>query len=342
MIKKSSTQTLILAAFVLCAAAPSALPAASMSNAEIAELRKAALEVIQPIPDKMPGSENDTKALVTLGEKLYFEKKLSMNNSQSCNSCHMVDKGRGGVDNEPTSPGAFGKRGGRNSPTTLNAGFQFAQFWDGRAATLEDQAKGPVLNPIEMAMPSADVVIERLNADKNYVKLFKSAFPKDDQPINYDNYAKAVGAFERTLVTHDRFDDFLKGSDKALNAAELTGLKAFLETGCTTCHNGPVIGGNSFMKLGLVNPYPSEDKGREEVTKEADDHHKFKVPMLRNIAITGPYFHDGSIKTLGEAVEKMAWHQLGQKLEKDKVDSITAFLGSLTDKKRKAPSTGAE
>jgi cytochrome c peroxidase len=313
-----------------------------MSKEDIAALRKAALEVIQPIPDKMPGSENDTKALISLGEKLYFEKNLSMNKSQSCNSCHMVDKGRGGVDNEPTSPGAFGKRGGRNSPTTLNAGFQFAQFWDGRAATLEDQAKGPVLNPIEMAMPSADVVIERLSADKAYVKMFKSAFPKDASPINYDNYSKAVGAFERTLITRDRFDDFLKGSDKALSAAELTGLKTFLDTGCTTCHNGAVIGGNSFMKLGLVNAYPSEDKGREEVTKDADDRHKFKVPMLRNIAITGPYFHDGSIKSLNEAVEKMAWHQLGQKLEKDKVDSIVAFLGSLTDKKRKAPSTGAE
>jgi cytochrome c peroxidase len=191
-------------------------------------------------------------------------------------------------------------------------------------------------------MPSADVVIERLSADKAYVKMFKSAFPKEASPINYDNYSKAVGAFERTLITRDRFDDFLKGSDKALSAVELKGLKTFLDTGCTTCHNGAVIGGNSFMKLGLVNAYPSEDKGREEVTKDADDRHKFKVPMLRNIAITGPYFHDGSIKSLNDAVEKMAWHQLGQKLEKDKVDAIVAFLGSLTDKKRKAPSTGAE
>jgi cytochrome c peroxidase len=330
---------LIAASFAFTTAAQAAQ---AMSKDDIAALRKAALEVIQPIPDKMPGSENDTKALISLGEKLYFEKNLSMNKSQSCNSCHMVDKGRGGVDNEPTSPGAFGKRGGRNSPTTLNAGFQFAQFWDGRAATLEDQAKGPVLNPIEMAMPSTDVVIERLSADKTYTKMFKSAFPKDANPINYDNYAKAVGAFERTLITRDRFDDFLKGSDKALSTVELKGLKTFLDTGCTTCHNGPVIGGNSFMKLGLVNAYPSEDKGREEVTKDPNDRHKFKVPMLRNIAITGPYFHDGSIKSLSEAVEKMAWHQLGQKLEKDKVDSIVAFLGSLTDKKRKAPSAGAE
>ena len=156
---------LIAASFAFTTAAQAAQ---AMSKDDIAALRKAALEVIQPIPDKMPGSENDTKALISLGEKLYFEKNLSMNKSQSCNSCHMVDKGRGGVDNEPTSPGAFGKRGGRNSPTTLNAGFQFAQFWDGRAATLEDQAKGPVLNPIEMAMPSADVVIERLSADKTY------------------------------------------------------------------------------------------------------------------------------------------------------------------------------
>ena len=167
------------------------------------------------------------------------------------------------------------------------------------------------------------------------MKLFKSAFAKDSAPITYDNYAKAVAAFERTLITRDRFDDFLKGKDSAISAAEMNGLKAFLATGCTTCHNGPVIGGNSFMKLGLVNAYPSDDKGLEEVTKNADDHHKFKVPMLRNIAITGPYFHDGSIKTLNQAVEKMAWHQLGQKLDKTQVESIVAFLGTLTDKPRK-------
>lgn len=299
------------------------------------ELRSSALKVLAPLPDKMPGSENDTKARVKLGRDLFFEKKLSANNTQSCNSCHAVDQNRGGVDNEPTSPGAFGKRGGRNSPTVLNAGFHVAQFWDGRAKTLEDQAKGPVLNPGEMAMPSEAAVIERLKADKKYPGAFKKAFPGEADPVTYDNFAKAVGAFERTLRTHDRFDDFLKGDDKALTAAELKGLDTFLTIGCTTCHAGPLLGGNDFKKLGILNPYENTaDKGRIEVTKEDYDEFVFKVPSLRNIALTAPYFHDGTQKTLEQTVQKMAWLQLGKKLSDDETASLTAFLRALSDKKR--------
>lgn len=298
------------------------------------ELRKMALEVISPIPERMPGAELDTKAQIQLGEKLFFEKRLSVNNSISCNSCHAVDNRNGGVDNEPTSPGAFGKRGGRNSPTVLNAGFHMAQFWDGRAATLEDQAKGPVLNPVEMAMPEEAVVLERLNKDKQYPKLFAKAFPDDAQPINYDNVAKAIAAFERTLITRDRFDDFLKGKDKSLTALEQKGLETFLTVGCTTCHHGPVLGGNSYQKVGLVQPYENtEDIGRAEVTQNDDDKFKFKVPSLRNVALTHPYFHDGGVAELSEAVKKMAWMQLGQELNEEQVEALVAFLGSLTDKK---------
>jgi cytochrome c peroxidase len=307
------------------------LTAAEPTAAEVRELAK---QIIGVIPDKMPGAENDTPALVELGRKLYFEKGLSVNNAQSCNSCHMVDKNLGGVDNEPTSPGAFGKRGGRNSPTTLNAGFQFAQFWDGRAPDLAAQAKGPVLNPIEMAMPSEPEVIARMNKHKEYPALFKRAFPKEANPVNYDNFAHAVAAFERTLITRDRFDDFQKGGDKALKGDELKGAHLFLTVGCTTCHNGPVIGGQMFMKLGLVHPFPTKDLGRHEVTKEEDDKFKFKVPMLRNIAITGPYFHDGSIASLEEAVKKMAHHQLDKQLTDTEVKQIVAFLKTLTDKPR--------
>jgi cytochrome c peroxidase len=299
-----------------------------------ADVRDLAKQVLGVIPDKMPGSENDTPARVELGRKLYFEKGLSMNNSQSCNSCHMVDKNLGGVDNEPTSPGAFGKRGGRNSPTTLNAGFQFAQFWDGRAPSLAAQAKGPVLNPIEMAMPGEAEVIERLKKHSEYPALFKRAFPQAATPVTYDNFAEAVAAFERTLVTRDRFDDFQKGSDQALKGDELKGAHLFLTVGCTTCHNGPVIGGQMFMKLGLVHPFPTKDEGRFEVTKDADDKFKFKVPMLRNIAITGPYFHDGSIAKLEDAVKKMAHHQLDKQLTDTEVKQIVAFLQTLTDKPR--------
>ena len=311
------------------------LASVSASAATPAELRSSALKVLAPLPEKMPGSENDTPARVKLGRELFFEKKLSANNTQSCNSCHAVDKNLGGVDNEPTSPGAFGKRGGRNSPTVLNAGFHVAQFWDGRAKTLEDQAKGPVLNPGEMAMPSEVAVIEKLKDEKKYVGAFKKAFPGESDPITYDNFAKAVASFERTLRTHDRFDDFLKGDDKALTAAELKGLDTFLTIGCTTCHAGPLLGGNDFKKLGILNAYENTaDKGRIEVTKEDYDEFVFKVPSLRNIALTAPYFHDGTQKTLEQTVQKMAWLQLGKKLSDQETSDLSAFLRALSDKKR--------
>jgi cytochrome c peroxidase len=298
-----------------------------------AELRKKALEVVTPLPDRMPGSDKDTPAMVALGKKLYFEKRLSANDSQSCNSCHQVDGGKAGVDHQPTSPGAFGKRGGRNSPTTLNAGFHLAQFWDGRAETLADQAKGPILNPIEMAMPKDVDVIAKLGGISSYKKAFAKSFPGETNPLTYDNLAKAIAAFERTLVTHDRFDDFLKGNDKALSAAEQKGLHEFLSVGCTTCHNGPVIGGNSYRKVGAVNPYANtSDKGRIAVTKEEEDLLVFKVPSLRNIAATAPYFHDGGVTSLSSAVSQMAWLQLGQKLTDEQVSSITTFLRALNGK----------
>ena len=179
----------------------------------------------------MPGAEKDTPEIVSLGQRLFNERKLSANGTQSCNSCHRIDSKMGGVDNEPTSVGAFGKRGGRNSPTVLNAGFQMAQFWDGRAPSLEHQAKGPILNPIEMAMESDNAAIKRLRETSEYPGLFKKAFPQENEPITYDNVARAIAAFERTLVTHDRFDDFQNGDTKALNATELKGLKLFIETG---------------------------------------------------------------------------------------------------------------
>jgi len=229
-------------------------PAAD-SSLDAAQLRARAKTFIQPLPDKMPGAEKDTPAQIELGQRLYFERRLSVNGKQSCNDCHMVDQNQAGVDHEPTSDGAEGKRGSRNSPTTLNAGFHFAQFWDGRAKDLVEQAKGPVLNPVEMAMPDEKEVVKRLEADADYPKLFKTAFPGEPKPINYHNFARAVAAFERTLITHDRFDDFLKGDDKALNAQELQGLSLFLASGCTTCHVGPTIGGNMYQKMGLLHPY---------------------------------------------------------------------------------------
>jgi cytochrome c peroxidase len=289
---------------------------------------------IGTIPDKMPGGDKDTPELVGLGKKLFFEKKLSINDTQSCNSCHDVNGKKGGVDNEATSPGALGKRGDRNSPTVLNAGFHIAQFWDGRAETLEDQAKGPILNPIEMGMVSEATVVEKLAATEGYKEMFDKAFPNDTEKLTYNNIAKAIAAFERTLLTSDRFDDFLRGNAKALTEAEQKGLETFMGKGCMSCHNGPLLGGNSFRKLGLVKPYETEDVGRFAVTKKEEDKQVFKVPSLRNISITAPYFHDGKITTVEEAIQKMGTHQLGIELTEVEVKEIATFFKALTDKSK--------
>ncbi len=310
---------------------------AAQTGLDAAELRAKAKSFLQPLPDKMPGAERDTLTQVDLGRKLYFEKRLSVNGKQSCNDCHMVDQNRSGVDNEPTSEGAEGKRGSRNSPTTLNAGFHFAQFWDGRAKDLVEQAKGPVLNPVEMAMPDENEVVRRLEGDADYPRMFKAAFQGEGKPINYHNFARAVAAFERTLITHDRFDDFLKGEDKALTAQELEGLNLFLSAGCITCHVGPTIGGNMYQKIGILHPYAStNDVGRFKVTGEEWDQYRFKVPSLRNVALTYPYFHDGQVGDLNSAVKQMAYLQLGKELTDKEISSLTAFLNSLSDKTRKA------
>lgn len=296
-------------------------------------LRTNALRLLAPIPEKIPGAEKDTPSLVSLGKELYFDKRLSKNSSQSCNTCHAVDGGRPGVDNQPTSLGAFGKRGGRNSPTTFNAALHMAQFWDGRAADLKEQAKGPILNPVEMAMSTETEVLERLKADKSYPGSFKQAFGGESDPISYENVAKAIAAFERTLITRDRFDDFLKGKDDALSAAELRGLNTFLTAGCTTCHNGPLLGGNTYQKVGLLKPYSNQtDLGRAAITKDEDDNFKFKVPSLRNIALTYPYFHDGKVGALHEAVRQMADMQLGLELTKEQEADLLAFLKTLNGK----------
>jgi cytochrome c peroxidase len=269
-----------------------------------------------------------TEAKVTLGRMLYYDTRLSKNHDVACNSCHQLDKF--GVDNEPTSPGHRGARGDRNSPTVYNAAFHMAQFWDGRAADVEEQAKGPVTNPIEMAMPSEEAVDALLSSIPGYAPLFEAAFPGDESPVSFDNAALAIAAFERRLVTPSAFDEFLRGKDDALTAQEVAGLSKFIATGCPTCHAGPTLGAQMFQKLGAYHPYETDDPGRYNVTKNEADRYLFKVPSLRNIAETGPYFHDGSIETLEEAIQKMAWHQLGRELSDDDVEVLTTFLRSLT------------
>jgi cytochrome c peroxidase len=282
----------------------------------------------------MPGSENDTPELIELGKKLYFETKLSVNNTMSCNTCHDINN-MAGVDGTPTSPGALpGKIGTRNTPTVFNAGFQFAQFWDGRAPDLKEQAKGPILNPVEMAMPNEKEVVKVISSIPEYQDLFKKAFPNEKNPITFDNIAHSIAAFERTLVSKSRYDQWVTGDKNALTDEEKIGLKTFIEVGCITCHTGPLFGGNLYQKMGLVKPYSNtKDLGRFDVTKQESDKFMFKVAMLRNVALTAPYFHDGAVKTLEEAVKIMADINLGKQLTDDQLKSIVAFLKALTDPK---------
>lgn len=311
------------------------LLAACGPNQKTLELQAKAKSTFGKLPAKMPGSEKDTPEMVELGRKLYFDVRLSINDTQSCNSCHLLDNKKGGVDNKTTSTGAKGDIGDRNAPTVLNAGFHLAQFWDGRAKDLVEQAKGPILNPVEMAMPSEKAVVDKLSKIEEYPPLFAKAFPGQKNPLTYQNIAEAIAAFERTLITRDRFDDFMDGNLTALNTEELEGLELFLNTGCIQCHNGALLGGNSYRKTGQINAYENtKDLGRFNVTKNDADKYVFKVPSLRNVALTSPYFHDGQVKTLEEAVTKMAYLQLNVQLEESKARKIAKFLNTLTDKER--------
>ena len=302
---------------------------------KVKKLMEQSRQVFGQLPKEMPGGKNDTPALVALGKKLYFEKRLSVNDSQSCNSCHLVDSGRFGVDNLPTSPGAKGKNGDRNSPTVLNAGFHIAQFWDGRAPDLKEQAKGPILNPIEMGMPSEKAVIDKISKIPEYVSLFKKAYPNVPDSLSYDRLANAIAAFERTLITRDRFDDFMNGDGDALSNDAQQGLRVFMSLGCTACHSGNLLGGRFYRKIGLVNEYKNKkDLGRFKVTKQESDKYMFKVPSLRNVANTAPYFHDGSAATLKQAIRQMAHLQLGRGVDDQSIDLIIEFFKSLSDKKR--------
>ena len=270
-------------------------------------------------------------SLVELGRTLYHEKRLSRDNSISCNSCH--DTKAFGVDGEKFSVGFNNHLTGRNSPTSFNAFMHVSQFWDGRAPTVEEQAKGPILAGGEMAMPSAEAVVKKINGIKGYKDLFEAAFPNSSPAITYDNVGKAIGAYERLFVTPSKFDNLLAGELSALNEKQKRGLKKFVTSGCVTCHTGNLLGGNIYQKLGLVKPWPNQkDQGRFAITKKEQDKMFFKVPSLRNIEKTGPYFHDGSSEKLSEAVEVMARHQLGREFSKEEISDIVAFLKTLTGK----------
>jgi len=283
-----------------------------------------AQEPIDPI--KPPSSVN--LGMVELGKKLYFDPRLSKSGFISCNSCHNLSMG--GTDNIPTSIGDKWQQGPINAPTVLNSSLNLAQFWDGRAADLKAQAGGPIANPGEMAF-SHTLALGVLESIPAYVREFRNVFGKDK--IDIDQVTTAIAEFEKTLVTpNSRFDQWLLGKKDALTADEQAGYALFKDSGCVACHNGPAVGGNSFQKMGVVEAYKKNDPatGRSAVTGKDADRFNYKVPTLRNVEMTYPYFHDGAANTLAEAVNTMGRIQLGKTFTPDENGKIVAFLKTLT------------
>lgn len=299
------------------------------------ELRELALALFESIPDGpiAINGEESTPEQIELGKMLFFETRLSRGHNISCNTCHNL--GTGGADLARVSLGHRWQQGGRNSPTVLNAVFNTAQFWDGRAADLAEQAGGPLVNPVEMASTEPHV-LETLQSMPGYLPYFEAAFPDDPDPVSFHNTTHAIAAFEATLVTpNSPFDRFMEGDDDAMSVVEKEGFETFINAGCASCHDGINLGGNSYEPFGVAEKpgwsvLPPEDRGRFEVTRSEDDDYVFKVPMLRNIALTPPYFHSGSVWGLADAVAIMGTSQLGNDLNEEEIEKITAFLQTLT------------
>lgn len=271
---------------------------------------------------------------IILGEKLYFDKELSKNKTISCNSCHNLSAF--GVDNKAVSQGDSKVFGNRNSPTVIYAALHSMQFWDGRAKTIEQQAQMPILNPIEHGIPDKAFLENRLKNNPEYISLFKKAFPEDSNPINFANIGKAIGAFEKQLLPKSKFDEYLEGNDTALTEQQKKGLTSFIDNGCITCHTGVALGGQMLQKFGVYGDYKqythskNVDKGLFDLTKKEGDQFMFKVPGLRNIEKTGPFFHDGSVSSLKEAVKIMGKLQLNKDISEEDAVNIVEFLKSLT------------
>jgi len=297
----------------------------------------------EALPEVAPAPEDNptTEAKVTLGKMLFMDPRFSSTGTVSCNSCHNVMEG--GDDSRTFSMGVHGKTGGRNAPTVWNSAFHSVQFWDGRAALLEDQAKGPVTNPVEMGMSEIENAMDKVRAIPGYKPYFEQAFGKDSMTV--DNAAKAVAAFERTLITpNSAYDKYVKGDRKAMTEQQVRGMETFAATGCTSCHSGAAFNGPAMpYGTGFYAKFPtfadndyngkyalSADKGREEATGKTADAHMFRVSTLRNITDTAPYFHNGSVNELSEAVRVMAKTQLNKDLSDKQVTDIVAFLAALT------------
>lgn len=303
-----------------------------VSNCKPEKLHEQALKYFKPLPKNF--NDSVRPELENLGHILFFEKRVSIDGTVSCATCHPMDKY--GADGLPTAIGNNRKPNPRNSPTVINAALQFAQHWRGDRVDVEDQAIKSLTGKAAFGAPSAKFVEDKLKSIKEYQQLFKAAFPRDNEPINVQNFAKAIGAWERTLAVPSPFDKFLAGDENALSSKQEKGLQEFITAGCVSCHNGSLIGGGMFQKFGVKDDYwkythsQKIDIGREDVTKKETDKYIFKVAMLRNVAMTSPYFHDGSVADLHEAIKIMAKVQLGKDLSVDSIDNIYEFLQSLT------------
>lgn len=297
------------------------------------DLRTQAKRYFGIIPESPPAQSGLTPEKVELGRMLYLDRRISQSQAISCNSCH--DLGLAGADLQKTSIGHGWKFGTRNAPTTFNAVFHAEQFWDGRAHDLAEQAAGPIANPIEMAS-TQKASVDTLRHIPGYQALFKAVYPNSEEPVTLENVTDAIAAFESTLITpKSAFDQWLQGDDSALNETERAGLKLFIDKGCNACHSGKLFGGTDYRKFGQVslppeNILPREDTGRMRVTGKEADKYVFKVPSLRNVALTRPYFHSGEVWSLSEAVKVMGKHQLGVELSDEEAETITAFLATLT------------
>lgn len=302
---------------------------------DTAGLRKAALDVFAPLPKvaPLPHDKKATPERISLGAMLYFDPRMSRSQLISCQTCHNI--GMGGIDGMETSIGHDWQKGPRNAPTVLNAVLNVAQFWDGRAEDFAAQAKGPVQAGVEMNN-SPDNVLATLKSMPGYVDAFKAAFPDSKEPVDFDNFAHAIEAFEATLLTPNApFDQFLNGDDAAMSDQQKRGLQTFMDVGCSSCHMGVNVGGQDYFPFGVATApsdlvRPASDEGRAKVTKSPDDKFVFRAAPLRNIALTAPYFHTGTVWDLKEAVSIMSDSQLGTEMTPEQVDDVVAFLGALT------------
>ena len=321
--------------FISCGGGQQSTETEQIADEEFAGLQAKSTAFFGQLPTSAPNEANpSSEAKILLGYTLYFDNRLSKEENISCKSCHDLETY--GVDNLPTSPGDDGTLGDRNSPTVLNAALHISQFWDGREPDVEAQAGGPVLNPVEMAMPDEAFVMDRLKGIEGYKELFTNAYPADEDPYTYQNLKNAIGVFERELITPSKFDKYQAGDQAALSVAEQKGLQTFIDQACTTCHMGDLIGGAMYQKMGLYGNYAEtigsehDDLGRFSLTQNENDKYMFKVPSLRNIDKTAPYFHDGAVASLNESVKIMGKLQLNKDLTDEQVNEIITFLKTLT------------